>query len=136
MSCFFCGSPAAMIESENTVPCSYCDDIGKENLTVKIINPVEEINRAIPELSTITNYGNTEYLSSQNFDSRLKRIETNNLKVYGRSTSWVSMGTWFNPCIIEIRDNKTLVINKEKYKLIAAYMKTTHMQEKIKMKSA
>jgi len=91
---------------------------------MSIINPIKEINKAIPVLSTISDYGNAEYVSCQNFDSRLKRIQSYNLKTYGKSRSWVSMSTWFNPCIIEMRDGKTLVINKAKYKLIADYMKS------------
>lgn len=91
-----------------------------------IRNPIEEIKKAIPQLAEIPNNpNNLEYVSYSNFDSRLKRIETANLKKYRKSITWCSLGSYFNPCILEAEtDNKIIVINKKKYKLITDYLKS------------
>lgn len=90
---------------------------------MKVANPIEEINKAIPELESIASESNIEYVSYRNWGRRLKAIETENLKKYKRSTAVVSMGLYFMPCIIELQsDNKIMVINKDKYKLIRQYM--------------
>ena len=100
-------------------------------MSLPFINPVEHINKEIPELAQIPDHpNNLEYISSQNFDSRMKRIETHNLKAYGRSTNWVSMIHYFIPAIVELRDCSTVVLNKKKYQLIAKWLKAPERQLK------
>lgn len=54
----------------------------------------------------------------KNFQSRMKAIETRNMKKRGHSLSAVSLLHHFNPCILEIYDNELLVIDEEKYQEI------------------
>ena len=51
----------------------------------------------------------------KNFRSRMKAIETRNMKKRGHSLSVVSLLHYFNPCIIEIYNNEILVIDEEIY---------------------
>jgi hypothetical protein len=92
---------------------------------VRLINPIEKIKEDIPELQTISNNpNNLEYVRNKNFDSRITRIQNHNLRKYKKSLSAVSMGIYFNPCIVEVQtDNDVVVVNKLKYKLIANYLK-------------
>ena len=97
---------------------------------MKICNPTEVINNAIPELSEIENYNNTIYLSEQNWNNRLKTIERKNLNKYHRSTSWVSMIPYFDPCVIAYQDGDTVIINQAKYKLIRKYLMSDDFNKK------
>lgn len=56
-------------------------------------------------------------ISIQNFENRMKTLETKNLKKYGSSLTWTSLYNKFNSCIVEIRE-KTLVFDEQKYKEI------------------
>ena len=62
---------------------------------------------------------NIERVRAENFDNRLKTIETKNLKKTGNSLSWVSLSNRFRPCILEIlMPEKVLIVDKDKYKEI------------------
>ena len=95
-----------------------------------IKNPVEEIIKAIPQLSEPSRQKDLVYLSRQNWHNRLKTIETKNLKKYRRSKTASSMSSYFHPCIIEFRDEDTVVIDSKKYKLIRDHL----MSEKFNLK--
>lgn len=56
-------------------------------------------------------------ITIENFNNRMKTIETKNLKKYGKSLTWVSLSNYFNSAIIEIYDN-LLVLDKDKYNQI------------------
>lgn len=58
----------------------------------------------------------TIIVTTKNFQSRMKAIETRNMKKRGHSLSFVSLYHYFNPCIIEICDNQYLLIDEKKYK--------------------
>ncbi len=89
----------------------------------KIKNPIDEIKKAIPELENISDYNNKKSISYKNWEKRLKTISTKNLIKYGKSKSWISLRTYFNPCVICINGSyNTVEINKEKYKLIRQYV--------------
>jgi len=97
-----------------------------------IINPIEEINKAIPELSTIPDYDNCKIISYVGWDNRMKTIETKNLKKYHKTSTWISMLSYFNPCIVCVyEDLKTIEINVAKYKLIRKYMMSEEFNNKI-----
>jgi hypothetical protein len=62
---------------------------------------------------------NIERVRAENFDNRLKTIETKNLKKTGSSLSWASLSNHFRPCILEIlMPEKVLIVDKDKYKEI------------------
>lgn len=61
------------------------------------------------------------YLSYQQWDNRLKTIETKNLKQYHRTPSWLSIGYELKPCILETQDGKIIVIDEDKYKELRKY---------------
>ena len=84
-------------------------------------NPVKEIEEALPELNTISNYGNVEYLSRQSWHNRLKAISTKNLKTYKRCLCDYAL--YFYPCIISYAsEDGAVAINIKKYKLIREYL--------------
>ncbi len=56
-------------------------------------------------------------ISIENFNKRMKTIETKSIKKYGESITWVGLSHKFNSCIIEIND-KTIIIDEDKYKKI------------------
>lgn len=89
-----------------------------------IINKNEVILNAIPELKTLDNSNNKiEYVSYNNFESRMKRIEKQNLKKYGKSLSFSSLQGYFNPSVLEVdSSNQLYVINKKAYKLIRDFV--------------
>jgi hypothetical protein len=89
---------------------------------LKIINLIEEVKKAIPALEEIEDYGNTETISDQSWSSRMKTIETKNLKKYRKSTAWISLMMYFHSCVICVEGGKLLTINKAKYKLIREYV--------------
>lgn len=90
---------------------------------LKIINPIEEVKKVIPKLDSISDYGNIKTISYNNWDNRMKTIETKNLKKYGRSLSWSSLSSYFHCCIIETNiDYQTINFNEAKYKLIREYV--------------
>jgi len=90
---------------------------------LKLINPTEEIKKAIPELEGIGNYGNVKTVSDSTWHNRMKTIETKNLKKYHRSTSWVSLYTYFSPCVLEMDSSyHTVMINEAKYQLIRKHV--------------
>lgn len=91
---------------------------------IKISNPIEEIKLVIPELETISNReNNLKTVTYTNWDNRIKSIVTKNLKKYKRSLSWASMGSYLNPCIIELNSSyNTITFNEAKYKLIRQYL--------------
>ena len=89
----------------------------------KIANPIEDIKKAIPELDQITNYNNLKTISYQLWNNRIKIIATKNLNKYGKSLSWSSLTTYFNPCIIELDSSyNTITFNEFKYKLIRRHV--------------
>lgn len=96
---------------------------------LKIINPTEEIKKVIPELEEIGNYGHTKTIAYTAWDNRLKTMETKNLNKYGRSISWCSLESYFNPCMLGTIKHykynspyKTITINEPKYQLIRKYV--------------
>jgi hypothetical protein len=95
-----------------------------------IISSIEEIEKAIPQLKEIGDYGNTKYLSSRSWENRMKSIETKNLNKYHTSTAWVSLFMYFHPCVIEHYGEDTIVINEEKYKLIRKYVMSEEFNAK------
>lgn len=100
-------------------------------MSLPFINPVEQINKAIPELAQIQDRpNNLEYINFVCFNTRMKRIERHNLKAYGRSLSWCGIIAYFNPAIVELRDGKIVVLNKKKYQLIAKWLKAPERQLK------
>lgn len=56
-------------------------------------------------------------VSIENFENRMKTIETKNIKKYGESLTWVSLYNLFNKCIIEV-DEKTITFDENEYKKI------------------
>ena len=92
---------------------------------MKIIDPIEEIEKAIPELDQISDYNNRKFISYQSWDNRMKTIVTKNLNKYGRSLSFSSLGNYFNTCMICIHSSdKTIEFNEAKYKLIRQHVMT------------
>ena len=90
---------------------------------IKITSQIEDIKIAIPELDQITNYNNLKTISYQSWDNRIKAIVTKNLNKYGKSLSWASLTTYFNPCIIELNSSyNTITFNEFKYKLIRQHV--------------
>ena len=90
---------------------------------LKLINPIEETKKAIPELEKICNYGNVKTVSDSAYRGRMKTIETKNLRKYHRSTSWVSLYAYFSPCVLELDPSyHTVTINEAKYQLIRKYV--------------
>lgn len=89
-----------------------------------IINKNEVILNAIPELKTLDNSNNKiEYVSYNNFESRMKRIEKQNLKKYGKTLSFSSLQGYFNLSVLEVdSSNQLYVINKKAYKLIRDFV--------------
>ena len=61
------------------------------------------------------------YLSAQQWNNRLKTIETKNLRKYHKTPYWLSIGRTLSPCIIEFQDGETRVIDAEKYKELRAF---------------
>ena len=61
------------------------------------------------------------YLSQQQWNNRIKSIETKNLREYHTTPSWLTIARAFNDCIIEyqIGNNglSTIVIDEQKYKM-------------------
>lgn len=96
----------------------------------KVIDPIEEIKKALPELETIDNsYNNIKYITKKTWDNRLKTICTKNIKKYGKSKSFTSLNYYFIPCVLEHRDNNTLIINEIKYKIIRKYVTSKEFNE-------
>ncbi len=60
-------------------------------------------------------------ISIENFNNRMKSIETKNLKRYGTSLTWTSIANRFNDCIIATDEN-TITYDEERYKKIRAKM--------------
>ena len=60
-------------------------------------------------------------ISIENFNNRMKSIETKSLKRYGTSPTWVTISNHFNDCIIET-DKNTVTFDECKYKKIRAKM--------------
>jgi hypothetical protein len=87
-----------------------------------IIDPIEQVKAALPELKNISNYGNTLYLSVQQWNNRMKSIETKNLNKYRHSTCWVSLFMYFHSCVLCHHGENVIEINNEKYKLIRKYV--------------
>ncbi len=57
-------------------------------------------------------------ITIKNFQSRMKAIETRNMKKRGHSLSSVSLLHYFNPCILEIYNNELLTIDEKEYRKI------------------
>jgi hypothetical protein len=92
---------------------------------MKVIDPIKEIKKALPELETIdNNYNNIKYITKKAWNNRLKTICTKSIKKYGKSISFVGLSYYFMPCILEYRDNDTMIINEVKYKIIRKYVIT------------
>lgn len=89
---------------------------------MSISNPTMEIKKALPQLEEISNYNNMLCVSYAGWDSRMKAIETKNLKKYRRSLSWSSLSSYFNPCIICYNNGNAIEINQAKYKVIRNYL--------------
>jgi len=90
-------------------------------LTIR--NPIEDVENAIPQLGTISDYENRKYINFQAWDNRIKTIVTKNIKKYGQSITESGIEGYFNPCIICVySDDKLIEINEEKYKLIRCYV--------------
>lgn len=65
---------------------------------------------------------NVLYLSKQQWNNRIKSIETKNLRKYHRTPNWITISHNLSPCIIEIQlsndDNSIFVIDAAKYKAL------------------
>ena len=86
-----------------------------------IIDPIKEINEAIPELESIRDYDNNDFVSIKNWKGRMKSITTKNLRKYKKAEA--SYGIYFNPCVIAIYvDDQIIEFNKKKYALIRKYL--------------
>lgn len=91
---------------------------------MSIRNPIEEIRKALPELEN-TN-GNIKTISIDNWDSRIKRIQTQIRKKYKRYSGLPTYQAYLNPCVVEYENTFTgcgiVKIDEAKYKLIRKYL--------------
>jgi len=65
------------------------------------------------------------YWTKQQFNNRMKTIETKNLKKHRRSRAWFSLISNFNECIlcIHVEDSGNIMeIDEDKYKEIRAFV--------------
>lgn len=85
-----------------------------------IINPIEEIKKALPELETIK--GNIKTISLDNWYSRIKRIQTQIRKKYGRYYGSPTYLSYLNPSVIVFIDDDLIAIDEAKYTLIRKYL--------------
>ena len=89
-----------------------------------ISNPIEEIKKALPELENIN--GNIKTISIENWNNRIKTIQTKIKNKYKKYSGLPTYQTYLNPCIIEYEDTFTGCVNvkidEAKYKLIRKYL--------------
>ena len=58
-------------------------------------------------------------VSYRSWETRAKRIQNRNLRLYGRSLTWVSLLFYINKAIKEIyQDDKIVLVDEEEYKRI------------------
>lgn len=82
----------------------------------------EKIEIAIPEIKTISDYQNKDFISIKNWNNRIKGVATKNLNRYKKALTSSSLIHYFKPCIICIHDGEMIEYNKEKYLLIRRYL--------------
>jgi hypothetical protein len=99
---------------------------------MNIINPIEEIKTAIPQLDEITDRNNSIFVTNQEWNNRIKTIATKNYKKYNSGKYWISLMIYFNPCVICVHDGKLREINKEKYLLIRKYLMSEEFNKQLK----
>lgn len=98
---------------------------------MRINNPIEEIKKALPELGEIN--GNIKVISLENWDNRIKTIQTKIRNKYKRYSGLPTYGQHLNPCIIEYADYGVVKIDEDKYKLIRKYILSDEFNLKEKL---